>query len=109
VKHTISLISALSLGLTAFLAPASANAAQDLLEAVPTSWRMQDYMAGGLYVYYTGSPCAQGVLVVPSSATVDSVNRFWSLITTAKSLGKTVGVYFDSTTCNVSSFYLKEG
>lgn len=95
--------------LAALLAPASAYATQDLIEAVPTAWRVQDYMAGGLYVYYTGSPCAQGELILPSTSSSDVTNRFWSLIITAKSMGKTVGVYFDSVSCNIASYYIKEG
>ena len=83
-----------------------------LIEAVPTNWRLQDYIDGNASLYFTGSPapCVNGNLVlVGGSAHGDSVNRLWSTIMTAKVSGKMVGIFYNPTTCQIQNFYLKEG
>ena len=81
--------------------------ADTLIETSPNAWRLQDYVGGQMNVYYTGSPCTYGLLVM--AGTSDENNRFWSMIMSAKIAGKFVGVYYNPTDgCTVTSFYLKE-
>jgi len=79
------------------------------IEAVPTGWLLQDYVGAGVWVYFTGSPCTSGNLSLPTTATSDEVNRFFSLIMSAKISGQAVGVYYtyNGNTCVINSFYLK--
>ena len=83
-----------------------ASAAEGLVVASPASWRLQNYIGNGVTVYYTGvSTCPSGGLTFGSGATIDDINRFWTLILTAKATGAQVGVYYDNVTCLISSFY----
>jgi len=85
----------------------SAASADTLIEAVPTAWRLQDYAGGQMNIYYAGTPCTYGLLVM--AGTSDKNNRFWSMIMSAKIAGKMVGIYYNPTnSCTVTSFYLKE-
>lgn len=96
--------------LTAFgLLCAGPARADTNLEIAPTSWRMQDYLSGGLVIYYTGSTCAQQELILPTATPTDSVNRFWSAVLYAKSANKLMGIFYDPSTCYITSFYVKEG
>ena len=75
----------------------------------PTNWRLQDYVGSSVDVYFTGSAassCTSGLMQMPSTATTDEINRFWSLILTAKTTGAKVGVIYDSVTCLISTFWL---
>lgn len=82
--------------------------ADNNIEAVPTGWRLQDYGDGGVSAYYTGSTCPSGRITLPASALADTKNRFWTLVLSAKVTGKVVGIYYDPSTCNITSFYMKE-
>lgn len=77
------------------------------LEAVPTAWRLQQYVGSSVNAYYTGSPCTSGLLQLGGSVSADEKNRFWSLVLTAKATGKSVGIYYETTSgsCNITSFY----
>lgn len=88
----------------------TAAMADSLVEAVPTGWRVQDYLDGGVSVFHTSSTCDQGSLVMPSSAPADSKNRLWALLVSAKMASKPVGIYYQVSggACIITSFYLKE-
>ena len=99
----LGLLMAVSAALTATAAQA------DLIEAVPTGWRLQDYGPSGIGVYFTGSPCVSGVMAFPSG-TGFSPDRFWATVMTAKVTGRMIGVYYhvDNGSCVIDNFYLKE-
>lgn len=101
MKRIWGIVAAALLGVAT---PAYADA---LIEAVPTNWRLQNYVNSGVTAYFTGSSCISGGLSFGPSATSDDKNRFWSLIMTAKALGKTVGIYYETTSglCQITSFY----
>jgi hypothetical protein len=91
----------------AFLSALPAQA--DAIVAVPTNWRLENYSAnGGVNLWYTGSPCASGGLILPASATEDTKDRLWSLILTAKASSRPVGIIYhsDSGNCVIDSFYM---
>ncbi|WP_410209745.1 hypothetical protein [Aquirhabdus sp.] len=87
-----------------------ANAAIVTITAVPTGWRMANYMGdGALLVRNTGSTCATGKITMPTNNEAQR-NRFWALILAAKATSSTVVIeYDDSTTlCTIVSFSMKE-
>ena len=108
----IRILSSRALLLMAFatLSPVPALAqAQYNIEAVPTNWRMQDYTANTVNLYYTGSSCTSGSLVLSSSAPDGSKDRLWSLVLTAKLTNRPVGIFYHvdaSGNCMIDSFYM---
>jgi hypothetical protein len=92
----------LSISLSA--APAFAD---NSIEAIPTGWRLQNYISNTIQIAFTGSICINGSLNFSASATSEDKNRFWSLILTAKATGKAVGVFYETVSwnCNITSFY----
>lgn len=77
---------------------------------VPNKWRLENNIPDRLEVWYSGSSCANGRLILPSTATKEDKNRFWSTIMAAKTSNKKVVVFYDENTagCEVSSFGLVE-
>ena len=94
--------------LTLFLGEAVADNIS--LVAVPTAWKLQNYIGDIVVIYYSSSPCTSGKLNLPSNATTDDKNRLWSLIMTAKISGKEVQIYYDNSEvpskCTITSFSL---
>lgn len=98
-----------SLALVAGLLLAQQASAQSV-EAVPTNWRIQDYLNGSTEVYFTGSSCPAGALTLPASTPEASKDRFWSVVMTGKAAKLPVGVYYQVSNgqCVVINFYLRE-
>jgi hypothetical protein len=94
--------------LAAFAGPSFA--ADVMVEAVPTNWRMEDYLGGAIDIWYSGSSCANGHMVLSAATPADVRSRFWSLVLTAKATGKYIGVFYDDTSssCLITHFYSKE-
>ncbi|MBW8859251.1 MAG: hypothetical protein JF570_05825 [Caulobacter sp.] len=98
----------LALGLSAIaLFTASTALADANIESTVIGWRLQNYVPNNLVVYYTGSPCTSGSLTFGPAATADDRNRFYSLILTARSTGKKIGVFYETVSggCQIQSFY----
>jgi hypothetical protein len=90
-----------------FVMPAPAFA-DNLIETIPTGWRLQNYLnASDLVTWYTGSSCNNGLLTFPSTASEDIKNRYYSLILSAKSAGRSVGIFYETTSgaCSITSFF----
>src|SRR5438876_165256 len=83
-----------------------AQAASVQLSAVPTNWRLENYPGDGVYVWFTPSSCANGMLSLPSTTTSADRNRFWALVLAAKLSQKPIFVFYDgqSPTCTIVSF-----
>jgi hypothetical protein len=82
-----------------------AHSATAVLSAIPTNWKVESYASGGTVVlWFTGSPCASGKLELPSTATPTDHNRLFTSILTAKTAGKTMVIFYEDTTCVISSF-----
>ena len=76
------------------------------LEAVPTAWRLENYVSDHKVVlWYTGSECANGNLSAAMSQ--DDYNRLWSLVMTSKITNRPVGIRYDVSAgvCTIVSFY----
>ena len=98
----------LVLGLSAIALFATSPAFADVnIESPVIGWRLQNYVPNNVVVYYTGSSCTSGSLTFGPAATADDRNRFYSLILTARSTGKKIGVFYEtaSGSCQIQSFY----
>jgi hypothetical protein len=86
----------------------SAASAQTLtlIEGSTAAWRLQNYVPNSVALYYTGSPCTSGSLVMPSTAVQADQDRLWALIMTSKATGNSVYMYYseDAGVCTISSF-----
>lgn len=80
------------------------------LVAVPTAWKLQNYIGDNVVIWYSPSPCTNGQLTLPSNATADDKDRLWSLIMAAKISGKKMQIYYDDSEvpskCTITSFSL---
>lgn len=99
-------ILAFALSATTLLAASSAVADANI-EGSVSGWRLQNYVPNNITVFFTGSSCAQGALTFGTAATADDRNRFYSLILTARTTGKKIGVFYEtaSGSCQIQSFY----
>ena len=76
------------------------------IEAVPTAWRLENYVSDHKVVlWYTGSECTNGQLTAAMSQ--DDYNRLWSLVMTSKVTSRAVGIRYDVSAgvCTIVSFY----
>lgn len=95
--------------LGAFGTPGISRATPVEIHAIPTAWRLQDYGDPNLYVYFTGAKeCQNGALWLNSALAQNSKDRFWSLIMSAKISKSQVGLVYESTTCQITTFFLLE-
>ena len=84
----------------------SVNAAEAYITAVPTAWRLQQYINTGSNVetvWFTGSPCSNGNLSL-GTVTEAEKNRFWALVLSAKLSSRAIFVYYETTNCTITSF-----
>jgi hypothetical protein len=76
----------------------------------PTGWRMENYANNSIVIWSAGSPCAGGSIFLPGNFTAADANRLWATVTTAKTTGKKMFVYYDNanapTSCPILSFGL---
>lgn len=95
---------AVALGLGAV----SATAMADNYEAVPTGWRLENYVASHtVTLWYTGAPGCMGGHIEGAGMSQDDYNRLWSLILTAKSTNQKIGIFYTGSggNCTITSFY----
>lgn len=85
-----------------------AGATERSLSAVPTAWRLQDYMNGEIIIWYSGSACPVGRLTLSANAPGEVKSRFWSLIMSAKMNRSKVGIFYDDANCVITSFLFFE-
>ena len=82
--------------------------------AVPTAWRLQNYVVGndpnGVATFYTGSSCASGQLLFRPDVNIAVVDRYWSLVMSAKISRQLVTVFYtvEGSDCRIDSFLLQE-
>lgn len=84
-----------------------ALAAETGLTAVPTNWRLQNYVSGGgtgVVLWFTGSVCANGQLLLPSTSGAADHERLFSLILSAKISQRPVFIIYETTNCVITSF-----
>lgn len=82
--------------------------ADTIINTVPTGWRLQSY-GGSAVLWYTGSTCMNGQLLVDSSWSFDQSKLLWATIMTAKASQIPVFVSYvvnSSGYCIITSFSL---
>ena len=88
------------------------GATQQALVAVPTAWRLQEYIPDNVVVWYTGHPYSCGGaasgLSLPIDVSQATRNRFWATVAQAKATAKPLFVTYEDTTCIISSFGLQQ-
>jgi hypothetical protein len=92
-----------------FLTPASAQTLV-AIQAVPTSWLIQNYVPNQVVLWFTGSSCTSGQLVFTSNAVQADQDRLWAMILAAKATGQQVIVYYyvSDGGCIIQSFGLPD-
>lgn len=84
-----------------------AQASLTQINAVPTTWKLENYSgSSSVVLWYTGSSCANGQLVLPTAATVADHNRLFSTVQSAKVTGKQMFVIYETADCTITSFGL---
>jgi hypothetical protein len=81
------------------------------LVAVPTAWRLENYVTDAVVIWSSGSSCAGGQLIFPANASNADRNRLWSVVSIGKVANKKVFVYYipvNASTCHIYSFGLLE-
>ena len=75
-------------------------------DVVPINWRIQNYLPGNVVLWFTGSSCANGMMLLPASATPADHARLYSTVVSAKAMNAKIFVYYDngSGNCWISSF-----
>jgi len=70
----------------------------------PASWRLQNYVFNdNVQIFFTSvAGCQYGGLTL--FGTEAQKDRFWSLVLTAKTLQKNVGIHY--TGCSIDDFYM---
>jgi hypothetical protein len=101
--HTLQRAAACALLATASLAQAQTTGP---LSAVPTAWRVENYVPDNVALWFTGSSCASGQLIMPANATKADRDRLYATVMAGKAAGKPVFVYYTAsgTNCTIVSF-----
>lgn len=73
-------------------------------------WRLANYVPSTLALFYTGSVCAPGKLVLPANASEGDRDRLYSTISLSKTTNRPVFVYYsvNGGNCEISSFGMLE-
>lgn len=96
------------MALLAATAPAYATVVE--IDVVPNAWKVEDYVGGSPVVWYTtATPCNQGALTFPTSATASDIDRLWATVALARATQQQMFVRYDNTTCQIVSFGIYPG
>lgn len=88
------------------LSSSASQAAATAVTNPPSAWRLEDYAGGGVVLWFTSSPCRNGLISLGPNASTGTQARFWATVSAAKLTGKKIFVYYDNETpnCNLISF-----
>src|SRR5437879_13375331 len=75
---------ALILGFAVVLTSGRVLAIEAYVSVPATQLRLQNYELDYVVVWYSGSVCQSGQLLLPTSASAGDRNRLWATVTTAK-------------------------
>lgn len=70
------------------------------------NWRLEQYTNGGIGVWNTSASC--GKIEFDASVSTTVIDRFWSMVLTAKATHRPMGVYLNVANghCVIASFYM---
>lgn len=97
-------VSKMALACAAALTASAAYA--DRLDAVPTAWKLQSYAGVSTVLWYTGSPCQNGKLTLPTTDSPDRNKLLWATVLEAKAANLPMSIEYtvSGTTCTITSF-----
>jgi hypothetical protein len=95
--------------LLGFVIASQAQTVQQL-SVVPTAWRLENYVAGGVVLWFISSICTNGQLSLPVNSVKTDHDRLFATISLAKATGKKAFVRYtsDGSTCLIASFGMLE-
>ncbi len=94
----------LTLGLLAV--PASAEKAEVIL--IPDSWRIQNNQGNVIVVYTFGTTGSCARLGMDQGWSGEDRERFWTLVANSKTNRKKVFIYYETASCQITSFGLPQ-
>lgn len=68
--------------------------ATQTLSTPATAWKVQNYPSG-IVAFYTGSPCASGLLTTSATDSPDRIKQFYATILAAKAMSAKITVDYD--------------
>ncbi|MGE7136236.1 hypothetical protein ACQKIE_01230 [Luteibacter sp. NPDC031894] len=71
----------------------TANAVQTLSTSA-NAWKVQNYPSG-IVAYFTGSPCANGLLTTDTNESTDRIKQFYATVLSAKAMSAKITVDYD--------------
>jgi hypothetical protein len=80
-------------------------------EAVPTNWRLENYVSShSVKLWFTGAPGCNDGAIEGASLSQDDFGRLWSLILSAKAMNKKVGLFYNASggVCTINSFFMDQ-
>jgi len=96
------------IGMAALALCANTSAMAGGFEGVPTDWKLESYGTNGVVVWFAGTPCSNGQLNLPPTATVTDHNRFYATVMAAKLASAKMFVYYDDAkNCAIISYGMR--
>jgi hypothetical protein len=92
----------------ALVAAGATNASQYSINMPATNWRMQNFTGNQVYLFFTGSACANGQLALPAGESADRQKLLAATILSSKATGYKMVIGYDmaGTTCTIADFGL---
>ena len=86
-----------------------AKAQDGHIHAVPSNWRLQNYISNTVMLYFTSAAGCDTGAMRGNGMSQDDYNRLWSTIMAAKSMNRPVGIFYTGSgpNCNITSFYME--
>lgn len=109
---TNHLLTRLSLVLMTLLSPSAAFAQQTWfqIQGVATRWRLENYVPDNVVIWYSGSPCTNGQLLLPGNAKKEDRDRLFATASLSRSTNRPMFVYYiiNGNRCEIVSFGMLE-
>ena len=89
-----------------FFAASAASASQYQIESSVAGWRIQTYTGTTIALWYTGSSCVSGGLLLPASESADRNKLLAAMVLSAKATGAkmAIGYDVDNGSCIITDF-----
>ncbi|KOP26167.1 hypothetical protein AMR41_12990 [Hapalosiphon sp. MRB220] len=81
-----------------------------IVSGVAKTWRLENYVPDNVVIWYSGSACASGQLILPASATKEDRDRLFTTVSLSKTTDRPIFVNYviNSGICNIVSFGMLE-
>jgi hypothetical protein len=87
-------------------AAGAASASQYQVVGAVNSWRLQSYQGATVALWYTGSACTNGQLLLPAGESIDRHKLLAATVLSAKAMGAKMTIGYDiiNGTCTITDF-----